>query len=152
MAGLDQRDMDVLERYATAGNRLLYWNYLAQHPGNDGYGLLALGVVRNDSIPGAVVNQFAQMQAIDRRMSERDWETFGQDLIQQDFARRLAYMHPEKGGIPNPAFALNLPVGDVQKAHDRAFENAHIGPNAWTPRELLNAARRHGQEPAAQDV
>ncbi|RYH24979.1 MAG: hemolysin, partial [Alcaligenaceae bacterium] len=60
MAGLDERDIDVLGTYAKDGNRTLYWNYLARHPGNDGYGLLALGVVRNDNMPGAVANAYAQ--------------------------------------------------------------------------------------------
>ncbi|MDX3937324.1 hypothetical protein [Stenotrophomonas sp.] len=63
MAGLSQRDMDVLADYAKAGNRELYFNYLAQKDGSDGYGLLALGVVRNDNAPGATANHFAQNQA-----------------------------------------------------------------------------------------
>lgn len=46
--GLSQRDIDVLTAYAKSGNRELYWNYLAQHEGSDGYGKLALGVARND--------------------------------------------------------------------------------------------------------
>ncbi|MEG0184700.1 MAG: hypothetical protein RR704_14735 [Stenotrophomonas sp.] len=61
--GLTQKEMDVLEAYADAGNRELYFNYLAQKPGNDGYGLLALGVVRNDNAPGATANSFADRQA-----------------------------------------------------------------------------------------
>jgi hypothetical protein len=154
MAGLNQQDMDVLKHYAAAGNRVLYWNYLAHHPGNDGYGLLALGVVRNDSMPGAVANSYAQMQALTdgRHLSERDWEKFGQDLIQQDFARRQAQMEGKDGHPPRPEFALNLPVADVQKAHDQAFRNAEIDPNAWTPRQLLEAARRNGTEVDAQKI
>jgi hypothetical protein len=154
MAGLNQQDMDVLKHYAVTGNRVLYWNYLAQHPGNDGYGLLALGVVRNDSMPGAVANSYAQMQAVadGRHLSERDWEKFGQDLIQQDFALRLDRMATKEGHVPRPELALNLPIRDVQKAHDKAFENARIDPNAWTPRQLLEAARRNGTEADAQKI
>ena len=63
MAGLNKQDMEILGHYAKKGNRELYWNYLAQTPGNDGYGLLALGVVRNDNMPGALANQYAQNQA-----------------------------------------------------------------------------------------
>ena len=48
MSGLTEKDVKVLLHYADTGNRELYWNYLAQLPGADGYGLLALGVVRND--------------------------------------------------------------------------------------------------------
>lgn len=56
MSGLTDKDIRVLSSYAKEGNRELYWNYLAQLPENDGYGLLALGVVRNDSLPGRVAN------------------------------------------------------------------------------------------------
>jgi hypothetical protein len=146
MAELNQQDIDILKRYARDGNRVLYWNYLAQHEGNDGYGLLALGVVRNDSVPGAAANAFAQNHA-GRKLSEREWENFGQDLVRRDFALRQEHMKNNQ-----PDLALNLPVEDVQKAHDGAFENADITPDAWTPRQLLEAARRHGGEPAAEGI
>lgn len=60
MSGLTQRDIRILSNYASTGNRELYWNYLSQLPGSDGYGTLALGVVRNDSLPGRVANSYAQ--------------------------------------------------------------------------------------------
>lgn len=60
MSGLTERDLSVLGSYARDGNRELYWNYLSQLPGADGYGTLALGVVRNDSLPGRVANSYAQ--------------------------------------------------------------------------------------------
>lgn len=150
MTGLNQQDMDILERYASAGNRELYWNYLAQHEDSDGYGLLALGVVRNDSMPGAVANNFAQNHARshdDRVLSEREWEQFGVDLIQQDLKRRQLHMKNDR-----PDLALNLPVKDVQYAHDKSFRDYEIDPNAWTPRQLLEAARRQGGEKAAEGV
>ena len=56
MPGLTKKDIDILAHYAGKENRELYWNYLSQIPGNDGYGLLALGVVRNDNVPGQVAN------------------------------------------------------------------------------------------------
>ncbi|MGO1071023.1 XVIPCD domain-containing protein [Lysobacter sp. CA199] len=138
MSGLNQQDLQILGHYARNGNRELYWNYLAQMPGNDGYGLLALGVVRNDNAPGQVANLYADMRARDggRNMSERDWENFGADLIRQDLALRRAQFADN-----NPERALNLPARDVQTAHDNAFHNARIDPNAWTPRVLLEAAR-----------
>ncbi len=40
MSGLTKENLDILEFYKNAHNRELYWNYLAQTPGNDGYGLL----------------------------------------------------------------------------------------------------------------
>ncbi len=63
MSGLTARNLEVLEQYADTGNRELYWNYLSQLPGADGYGTLALGVVRNDSAPGQVANSYAQPYA-----------------------------------------------------------------------------------------
>src|SRR5690606_23957037 len=140
--------MDILERYAEKGNRELYWNYLAQHEGSDGYGLLALGVVRNDSMPGAVANNFAQNHARNhdgRVPSEREWEQFGQDLVVRDLVRRQHWMERQR-----PDLALNLPVKDVQHAHDKSFQDYGIDPNAWTPRQLLEAARRQGGEDAAE--
>ncbi|QWF17483.1 XVIPCD domain-containing protein [Lysobacter capsici] len=143
MSGLNERDLTILGHYAQQGNRELYWNYLAQHPGNDGYGTLALGVVRNDNAPGRVANLHADMRARSdgREMSERDWERFGVDLITRDLAMRRE--HVREG---HPELALNLPARDVQRAHDQSFTQAGINPNAWTPRQLLEGARRtHGE-------
>ncbi|MFC3716327.1 XVIPCD domain-containing protein [Luteimonas soli] len=142
--------MRILGWYAEQGNRELYWNYLAQHVGSDGYGLLALGVVRNDNMPGAVANNFAQNHARrhdDRVLTEREWEQFGQDLLVRDLERRQYWV-----GKDRPDLALNLPVKDVQSAHDASFERARIDPNTWTPRQLLEAARRQGGEEAAEGV
>ncbi len=150
MPGMTERDMEVLRHYAQQGNRELYWNYLAQMPGNDGYGKLALGVVRNDNMPGAVANAYAQQYARDNNrvsLSERGWENFGENLVRLDLEQREARMRAGR-----PDLALNLPVSDVQRAHDRAFQQVGISPNAWTPRELLEAARRQGGDQAAERV
>ncbi len=149
MSGMTQQDLRILRNYASTGNRELYWNYLAQMDGADGYGLLALGVVRNDSMPGAVANQFADNVARGggRRMDERAWERFGEDLVERDLALRTRHL-----GRGRADLALNLPVDDVQRAHDGAFREARIDPNAWTPRQLLEAARRQGGTEAAERV
>lgn len=149
MPGLNQQDIGILREYAETGNRELYWNYLAQKQGNDGYGLLALGVVRNDSMPGAVANQFADSVARRDgvRMDERAWERFGEDLLTRDLRLRVQHL-----GSGRPDLALNLPVRDVQQAHDASFNRFGIDPNAWTPRQLLDAARRQGGEAAAERV
>jgi hypothetical protein len=142
MEGLSARDLEVLGHYARQGNRERYWNYLAQHPGADGYGLLALGVVRNDNMPGAVANLYAQNYAYSRNqpvLTERGWEEFGQDLMRLDYARRAAYAN---GG--SPGLALNLPAKDVQEVHAEAFARKRIDADAWTPNRLLEAARREG--------
>ncbi|MCW0380186.1 hypothetical protein NB697_003032 [Xanthomonas sacchari] len=150
MTGLDEKDIEILKYYAQDGNRELYWNYLAHKQGNDGYGLLALGVVRNDNAPGATANAFADRQAREDgvRMSERQWNGFGVDLMRSDFEQRELYQKKAH----RPDLALNLPVKDVEAVHDATFQKHHINPNGWTPRELLDAARRHGGEPEAEKV
>lgn len=149
MSGMNQQDMEILSHYARAGNRELYWNYLAQHSGNDGYGLLALGVVRNDNAPGQVANLYADNRARSdgRNLSERDWENFGVDLVRKDLALRQQHFADGRTDL-----ALNLPAQDVQRAHDQAFTHARIDPNAWTPRVLLEGARRTHGEAEVQQV
>lgn len=149
-AQLTAKDLEVLGRYASHGNRELYWNALAQHAGSDGYGLLALGVVRNDNAPGATANAFAAETARHvngRVLSEREWNAFGVDLMQRDFKLRGAYFDGGRADL-----ALNLPARDVQQVHDDAFDNAGIARDAWTPRQLLEAARRKGGEGEAGRV
>src|SRR3546814_17879467 len=114
MARLYQLDMAIRHHYVEEQNRELYWNYLAQHEGNDGYGLLALGVVRNDSMPGAVANNFAQNHARshdDRGLTEPEWEEFGQDLIDRALKKRKYWMEQTR-----PDLATKLLVKDIQHA------------------------------------
>jgi len=54
MSGLTEKDIRILIDYADAGNRELYWNYLSQLPGADGYGTLALYGRGNDPGPAVV--------------------------------------------------------------------------------------------------
>ncbi len=156
MSGLTQNDIRILTSYADAGNRELYWNYLSQLPGADGYGTLALGVVRNDSLPGRVANSYAQEHARNQHdngsrfanadLSERQWEAFGQTLLKRDLELRSYWM-----GQNQPDKALNLPGKDVMRAHDRAFELHNLDPNCWTPRVLLQAAlKESGPEKVEQ--
>lgn len=157
MSGLNQKDIEILRAYATDGNRERYWSYLAQKDGSDGYGLLALGVVRNDNLPGQVANAYAQVAASDqhernpalpnRVLTEREWEHFGQTLLQRDLERRERWLDAGK-----PEWALNLPGRDVQVAHDKAFVDHRLDPNCWTPRILLEATRRNVSEDAAERV
>ncbi|MFD1298003.1 hypothetical protein ACFQ4Q_15350 [Lysobacter gummosus] len=149
MIGLNERDLTVLGHYVRQGNLELYWNFLAQQPGNDGYGLLALGVVRNDNAAGKVANLHADLRARGggRCLSERDWQNFSVDLIGRDLQLRRAHWRAGR-----PERALNLPARDIQQAHDRAFDRAGIHPDAWTPRRLLEAARARAGEPEAARV
>ena len=113
MSGLTQRDIRVLTSYASAGNRELYWNYISQLPGADGYGTLALGVVRNDSLPGQVANNYAQDYARTQhdsgsrfpnaQLSERQWETFGQTLLKQDLELRKYWSEHQRPDLAPPA-------------------------------------------------
>jgi hypothetical protein len=146
---LNKQDLQILEDYADRGNRELYWNYLASRPGSDGYGLLALGVVRNDNVPGAVANAFADSAARGAgvRLTERGWNEFGVDLMKRDLEARQEHM---RGGHPD--LALNLPAKDVMEVHDRAFRNAGIPVNAWTPRDYLQAAREQGAQDAGPNA
>lgn len=155
--GLNQKDIEILKAYALEGNRERYWSYLAQKEGADGYGLLALGVVRNDNLPGQVANGYAQLEALkqndrnpdlpDRRMSERDWEAFGATLLEKDLERRQHWMSAGK-----PDLALNLPGRDVQLSHDKAFTDHGLSPDCWTPRILLEAMRKNVGDADAERV
>lgn len=157
MSGLTDKDIKVLDFYAKHGNRELYWNYLAQLPDNDGYGLLALGVVRNDSLPGRVANSFATAVAEQQEklfgsnenvdFTERRQETFGQELISSDLAERKKWM-----GAGRPELALNLPYTSTLKSHDVSFEANDLNVNCWTPRMLLVATEHSKGEQAAEKV
>lgn len=148
--GLTQQDLNILIHYVDKRNRELYWNYLAELPGNDGYGLLALGVVRHDNMPGATANLYAQNYARKHNgkvLSEREWDSFGVDLIKRDLAHRRAWMKAGQSDL-----ALNLPALDVEKAHDAAFKRIEVDADAWTPRKLIEAARRAGEAEAALQI
>ncbi|MQS43503.1 hypothetical protein KFS86_00390 [Xanthomonas translucens pv. hordei] len=80
-------------------------------------------------------------------MSERQWNSFGVDLMRRDFERRELYQRSGR-----PELALNLPVRDIEDVHDATFQKRHINPDAWTPRQLLDAARRHGGDAEAEKV
>jgi hypothetical protein len=149
MAALTRVDLDILKFYVETENRELYFNYLAQKEGNDGYGTLALGVVRNDNAPGATANSFAEAQSVRDGvpLSERGWQRVGVNLIEQDLKLREKHFDNQR-----PDLALNLPVKDVQRAHDETFQQSRLHNDAWTPRKLLEAARRHGGEPEAEKV
>ncbi|MGF6711028.1 hypothetical protein QFZ41_001992 [Luteibacter sp. W1I16] len=145
-SGLSQKDLDILKHYVRERNRELYWNYLAELPGNDGYGRLALGVVRHDNMPGATANRYAQNYAREHNgkvLSEREWDNFGVDLIKKDLAYREVHMTNGQTHL-----ALNLPAKDIQDAHDKSFNKIEVDPDAWTPRKLLEAARHAGEREA----
>ena len=67
--------------------------------------------------------------------------------MRKDVALREAQLDGGRADL-----ALNLPARDIQQAHDEAFDEGRINPDAWTPRQLLEAARRQGGEPEAEKV
>ena len=150
MSGLTRDDFHILNHYVRTQNRELYWNYLAQLPGNDGYGLLALGVVRNDSTPGQTANAYAQEYAkgkYGKELTEREWQPFGVDLIERDYAAR-AQLFKDEG----PEKALNMPVLKVQEVHAEAFTEAKLHADAWTLNIMVKAAFERGGEQEAEKL
>ncbi|WP_282295441.1 XVIPCD domain-containing protein [Stenotrophomonas sp. PS02289] len=157
MNGLTDSNLRILASYANSGNRELYWNYLSQLPGADGYGTLALGVVRNDNLPGQVANTYAQGYAStqhdrgsrfeNKEPTERGWEEFGQTLLLEDLERRRYWIREGR-----PELALNLPGEDVMLAHDKAFELHKLDPNCWTPRVLLQAAQENSGPQKMEEI
>lgn len=157
MNGLTDSDLRILASYAHSGNRELYWNYLSQLPGADGYGTLALGVVRNDNLPGQVANTYAQGYAKtqhdrgsrfeNKEPTEREWEDFGQALLLEDLERRRYWIREGR-----PDLALNLPGADVMLAHDKAFELHDLDPNCWTPRVLLQDAQENSGPQKMEEI
>ena len=59
MNALTQQNLEILEYYATKGNRVLYFNYRASLEGVDNYPAMGLGVVNNDSMAGQIANRHA---------------------------------------------------------------------------------------------
>jgi len=101
-------------------------------------------------MPGAVANLYAQNHARQhdhKELSEREWETFGIDLIRGDLALRKDHVSKHQY-----ALALNLPAKEVQQAHADALDHAHISHDAWTPNKLFDAAHRYGGEPEMEKV
>ena len=150
MNGLTEVDIEILRSYSDKGNRLRYWNYLSHLEGNDGYGTLALGVVRNDNMPGAVANAYAKSFAKQHdgvSLSERGWEDLGKKLVREDFEKRVDHFN---NGMRH--LALNLPASDVQDAHRNSFGYDHISLDAWTPNLLIESARASGGEREVEKV
>ena len=147
MAQLEDKDIEVLGYYAHQGMRERYWNYINYvekrelGQGYSGYGILALGVVRNDNMPGKIANNYAQNYVESHpvngktHLSEQGWEQVGKDLLVTDFAERQAHFAQNR-----PDLALNLPVENVYYSHKVAFEKNGIDAHAWTPAILIDAS------------
>ena len=57
MNGLTEKDLQILQHDADAGNRELYFDYLASLEDVDKYPAMALGVGNNDSLAGQIANR-----------------------------------------------------------------------------------------------
>ena len=142
------RDMEILRYYAAQGNREAYWNYLAAN--GDPYARLALGVVRNDTLSGAIANGYAKMRAGELKvvMSERDWDRFGVELMQADLNAREANL--------SKSVALGkivpLPVKEIANYHTDVFEMFGLDAAAWTAHLPLSPFLEAGDYAGAERV
>lgn len=142
------RDMEILRYYAAQGNREAYWNYLAAN--GDPYARLALGVVRNDTLSGAIANGYAKMRAGEMKvaMTERDWDKFGVDLMRADLAYRERYLSESMSlGRIAP-----LPVKEISRYHRSVFTRFGLDADAWTAHIPLSPYLDAGDEAGAEKV
>jgi hypothetical protein len=148
IAGRNAVHLQVLSQYADQGNREGYWNYLAAQ--GVPYAQLALGVVRNDSLNGYVANTYAATRAeeLGVKLSERDWNDLGVDLMRRDFAYRQTYT-----AMPDAQDkVLYLPVNDIADYHKQTFESFGLDAKAWTAYVPLSPYLRSGDYTKAEDV
>lgn len=79
-------EMATLEKYAVAGDRIGYWDYLP----TNGFHFrdLALGVVFNETLLGETANTYAKNIAdlSDISLSSEQWGGLGQRLMMEDLA------------------------------------------------------------------
>lgn len=142
------RDMEILRYYAAQGNREAYWNYLTAN--GDPYARLALGVVRNDTLSGAIANGYAKMRAGELKvvMSERDWDRFGVELMRADLGYREKYLSESMvvGKI------VHLPVEEIARYHTKVFNRYKLDANAWTANIPLSPYLDAGNYAGAEKV
>lgn len=122
---LSQAQLDELATFVTAGNRIGYWQTLADWGFT--YANLALGVVLNDSLNGEIANSFAAEGASDASvtMTANDWAEVGQEIMAADLAARVN-LHTSS---PNTA---DLSVSQIRDYHTAVFGNFNLPPETWT--------------------
>ena len=142
------RDMEILRYYAAQGNREAYWNYLAAY--GDPYARLALGVVRNDTLSGAIANGYAKMRAgeMARVMNEHDWDRFGIALMRADLTYRDARL-PESMTLGK---VVQLPVEEIARYHAAVFKDFFLDAEAWTAHIPLSPYLDAGDYAGAEKV
>lgn len=148
MAGLTRQDLDILLHYAEQGNRGLYWHYLANQPGSDGYAALTLDALRHNSQQGMALNHYlilftSMVKGTD--FTELDQEQLDIALMVKDLNERRKLVAQGKN-----LMALNLPVEQVIQSHQEAFELLDIDPDGWFANIWLKAARKRNQQAAQQ--
>ena len=126
---LTATEMGQLQRLAERDDpdaRIDYYQFLADR--GYAYGMLALGVARNDTVFGRTANNYMKDYAEDEGkpiglMSEY---VIGRDLMQADFEARKALW------AQNPKQVLKLRVRDIRNYHSRVYARYGLPPEAWT--------------------
>lgn len=124
-APLTQTQLDTLQTFVTAGDRISYWSSLANW-GFD-YGRLALGVVLGDTINGRTANDFAEIWAFDEgvNLTPGDWAQIGQRVMERDLAARQD-LHDNAPGV------ADISVATIRNYHADVFDEFGLPPETWT--------------------
>lgn len=115
---LTSQELDELRGHVAAGDRIAYYSTLNRF--GITYGLLALGVVNNDTTAGAAANEYFLDVSGEEgvSVSNNELATISLRLMEADFARREAL-----GGA-------DLSVDDIQAYHQadkRELGRAKVG-------------------------
>lgn len=123
---LTSTQIQQLQRFAAAGNRVGYWSTLAPV---DRYGALALGVVTGSTLSGFEARQYMATAAQEMGVpySSQIEEKIGQQLVAADWTARL--MEINGGGT-----GLNLSARTIYNYHQAVFRGNGLGNlnQAWT--------------------
>lgn len=131
MSNLTTVQLNELQAYVTAGNRLSYWTKLAQFQAAQGqdnrYALMALGVAADNTMAGEIANEYMRYIAVreGRPLSAQDEYDIGRSIMTDDF-----FLRQNSGGA-------NLNVNDIRDYHTDAFAAKSLPPETWTAYQVL---------------
>lgn len=131
---LTQAEMNILQGFASSGDRAGYYTFLANK--GDGYALMALGVVNNDSIAGQVANAYARSvtSQFDPAMTDAQWSSkwlsISNGLMAADFALRQ-----QRHVSSSSDYTLNYQ--EIQLYHNTVFTANGVPKEAWTAEIVL---------------
>ncbi|MCA1495016.1 hypothetical protein I6F11_29845, partial [Ensifer sp. NBAIM29] len=137
---LNDEDIIKLRSYVDTGDRISYYQYLIDK--GDRYAALALGVVTNSNLAGAVANAFAVQKASEianRELTNSDLAQISLDLMQADFNARLL----SSDGL--------IGRSQIAQYHIDVFAAHNLPPEAWTAYIPLSLAETEGTADALWD-